>query len=148
MRRRMWAFGYVCNTLTLCLCVYTNTCYLYLVPRYEPLSFFFSESKIFFYLYFNFYPRNFRTLLTLCPSPFKRQNMSVLECARTAWEKVVGSADGGLDAALFLDAAQAVANVLDLLTGMGMVKSDMQVRHLPASAAVLTNSCPAPRLLP
>ena len=60
----------------------------------------------------------------------------------------MGSADGGLDAALFLDAAQAVANVLDLLTGMGMVKSDMQVRHLPASAAVLTNSCPAPRLLP
>ena len=89
--------------------------------------------------------RNFRTLLTL--APFMRQNMSVLECARTSWEKVVGSADGGLDAALFLDAAQAVANVLDLLTGMGMVKSDMQVRHLPASAAVLTNSCPAACLL-
>ena len=94
---------------------------------------------------FYFYPRNF-ALSDIAP-PFKRQNMSVLECARTSWEKVVGSADGGLDAALFLDAAQAVANVLDLLTGMGMVKSDMQVRHLPASAAVLTNSCPAPRLL-
>jgi hypothetical protein len=51
---------------------------------------------------------------------------SILEEVSAKWLECKPAADGGIDPITFLAASSSITKILDLLTGMGIVKSDME----------------------
>ena len=67
---------------------------------------------------------------------------SVLEEASAKWLECKPSADGGIDPVAFLAASSAITKILDLLTGMGIVRRRQDAAEIRPAAS--SQRCPQP----